>query len=109
MLNALCKKGNIMKKKFLCLLVAGCCLMLTACNAEDINSAVNAIGEDVGVDFNLNLEQEQVDAVFDKAEEIKDGVVNVITDEGVKDAAGSLLDAIKDAAGKKSSQEESDQ
>lgn len=95
-----------MKKKFLCVLVTCACLMLSACNAEDINSAVNAVGEDMGVDINLNLEQEQVDAVIDKAEEIKDDVVNVITDEGVKDAAGGLLDAIKGAVSKENNQEE---
>ena len=59
------------------------------------------------MDINLNLEQEQVDAVVDKAEEIKDGVVNVITDEGVKDAAGGLFDAIKGAVSKDGNQEES--
>lgn len=106
MIYAFGKRGNIMKKKFVCVLVAITCLMFSACNAEDINSAVNAVGEDIGVDINLNLEQEQVDAVVDKAEEIKDGVVNVITDESVKDAAGGLLDAIKDAVNKESNQQE---
>ncbi len=95
-------KVVIMKKKIVCMLVACATLVLSACQAEDINNAVNALGQDVGVDVNLNLEQEQVDAVIDKAGEIKDSVVNVITDDEVKDAAGGLLDAIKDAVSKES-------
>ncbi len=91
-----------MKKRIVCVLVVCMCLALSACKAEDINGAVNAIGKDMGVDVNLNLEQSQVDAVVDKATEIKDGVVNVITDEEVKNAAGGLLNAIKDAATKES-------
>ncbi len=86
-----------MKKKILCALVICACLALSACQAEDINGAVNALGQDVGVDVNLNLEQEQVDAVIDKAEEVKDGVVSVVTDEEVQSAAGSLFEALKKA------------
>lgn len=91
-------RGDVMKRKLLSALCLSFVLLsLTACNAEDINKAINQAGSQMGVELNANIKQEDIDAVMDKAGEIKDGVVNVVTDEEVQSAAGNLLDAIKGA------------
>lgn len=90
-----------MKKKIVLagLLVAGM-LCFTACTADDINNTVHDIGEEAGMDINLNLEQEDLDKVKEEANRLKEDVVNVVTDEEVHSAVGELFDAVKDAATK---------
>lgn len=70
---------------------------LCGCTADDINSAVNQMGEKVGVDVNVNLTDEDVDKVKDGATKIKDTVTDIAEDEEVRDAFGNLIDAVKGA------------
>ncbi len=91
-----------MKKKIIiaCLLITGT-LCLSACDADDINNTVHDIGEEAGMDINLNIQQEDLDKVKEEANKLKEDVVNVVTDEEVHSAVGELFDAVKDAASKK--------
>ena len=69
--------------------------LLTGCSADNINSAVNTIGSEAGVDINLNLKQEDVDKVTDKLDKVKDKAQNIAEDEEVRDALGNLVDALE--------------
>lgn len=72
--------------------------LLTGCSADNINSAVNTIGSEAGVDINLNLKQEDVDKVTDKLDKVKDKAQNIAEDEEVRDALGNLVDALENAS-----------
>ncbi|MBE5876574.1 MAG: hypothetical protein E7290_06765 [Lachnospiraceae bacterium] len=90
-----------MKKKMtLALMLITGTLCLTACNADDINETAHEIGEEAGMDINLNIQQEDLDKVKEEANKLKEDVVNVVTDEEVHSAVGELFDALKDAATK---------
>ncbi len=88
------------KKMLLALMLITGTLCLTACNADDINETVHEIGEEAGMDINLNIQQEDLDKVKEEANKLKEDVINVVTDEEVHSAVGELFDAVKDAATK---------
>ena len=91
----------IMKKKiFITSLLTAAVLCLTACTADDINNTVHDLGQEAGMDINLNIQQEDLDKVQEEANKLKEDVVNVVTDEEVHSAVGDLLNAVKDAATK---------
>lgn len=87
------------KKLTALLFVTILCLSMCACTADEINTTVSEVGEEVGVDINLNLKQEDLDNAKDLYNEAKDKVTDVVTDEGVREAAGDFFDAIKEASG----------
>ena len=89
-----------MKRKVVILLTLCSMLSLTACDADNINNTVKVAGEKVGVEVNLNLEQEDLDKI---EETVKDGVnkaKDVITDEDVHESVRDLVDSVTEAADK---------
>lgn len=86
------------KKLTTLLLVTILCLSMCACTADEINTTVSGIGDEVGVDINLNLEQEDIDNAKELYNEAKEKVTDVVTDEEVRDAAGEFFEAIKNAS-----------
>lgn len=72
-------------------------LSLTACQADDINSAIEGAAGKVGVEVDVKITQDQIDSANDKVKKSADTVKDVLTDEEVKSAAGKLLDSVSDA------------
>lgn len=86
-----------MKKRIAILSVMLISVTLCACTADDINSAVNQLGDKAGVDVELNLKDEDLDKIKDGAGKMKDTVTDITEDEDVREAVDNLIDAIEGA------------
>ena len=82
-------------------------LHCTGCSANSINKIVNTVGEEAGVDIDLDIKQEQVDKIADEFDKIKDTAENIAGDEEVQDALKDLLNAVQDASKESSTEVDS--
>ena len=88
-----------MKKKIvalmLCLTVMG---TLCACDADKVNTAIDAVGDAAGVDTsNIKVDQKQIDAIADGVKKAGDAAKEIVEDEDVRNAVSNLGDALSDA------------
>lgn len=86
-----------MRKMIVLSLLAVMSVSLVGCKASSINRIVNTIGEEAGVDVNLDIKQEDLDKIKDKLEEGKDAAEHVLKDEDVQQAVKDLVNATKDS------------
>lgn len=89
-----------MKKKVSIVIAIAMMIGLTACSADSLNNAINGAADKAGVDVEVNIKQEQIDSVTDKAKDAVGAVKDVLTDEDVKKTTKDLFDSISDAAGR---------
>lgn len=89
-----------MKRRVAIVMCVGMVLGLTACSADSLNNALNSAADKAGVDVEVNIKQEQIDSVTDKAKDAAGTVKDILTDEDVKKTTKDLFDSISDAAGK---------
>ena len=87
-----------MKRKVILTL---CCVLLvgglTACNADDVNGAIEGAAGKVGIEVDSKLTPDQIDSVVDKAKQSADTTKEVATDEEVQGAVKGLIDSVTDA------------
>lgn len=80
-------------KKLLAVVALSSCFMFTGCAADDVNSTLNTVDKMMGGDGDTyNIEQEDLDAVEDGYNKVKD----FVTDEENQEAAKKALDQVKD-------------
>ena len=87
-----------MKRKLIVLV--SCVLLLgglAACNADDVNGAIEGAAGKVGIEVDSKITQEQIDGVVDKAKKSADTVKEVATDEEVQGAVKGLVDSVTNA------------
>lgn len=86
-----------MKRKVIMLLT---CVALTlglcACNAEDVNGALNKGAEAAGLTTRFEVQQEDLDKVNKAVEDVADTVKDVVEDEDVQAAVKSAVDTVID-------------
>lgn len=88
-------------KKRLIMLIAGVMLIgcLTGCDAEKVNTAIDAVGDAAGVDTeNIKVNQETLDKIDKTIDDAINTGKKVIEDEDVQGAFGGMINAVKDAA-----------
>ena len=67
------------------------------CNAENLNAVIDSTGNLIGVEVDVDIKQEDLDAIEGQVNELKENVETIIEDEEVRDAASNLIDALKGA------------
>lgn len=86
-----------MKLKVILGLVSISAVLLTSmagCNADNINTLIDSVGNVIGTDIEIDVKQEDLDNISEKANELKDNVENIVEDEEVRDATEDLVNAL---------------
>ena len=96
-----------MKRLLVLAILSVFAISVTGCSADNINKVIDIVGEESGVDIDVEVEQEQVDKIADELDKFKDTAENIVEDEDVRDALKDLFNAVQDASKETSTESDS--